>query len=294
MASQMVDARVLRTTRRDHRERPDGEPAVFTASGKAIEFAGFRRAYVEGSDDPAAELDEQETILPAVQGRRSRAIGAGAQLDGRAAARRSSRSGTRPRRRRASPKRRSSRSSKRLASAGPPPTRRRSRRSSGAATSSARARRSCPSFTAFAVTRAAARPLRRLRRHRLHRGDGRGPRRDLATASATGSSSSASSTAATRSTAGLRPRSSRAQSESTTRSSSSAPIPRAGEPVRVRIGRFGPFVQRGRGRPGHTASLPDDLAPADLTVEKAHGAAEAKAAGPRALGVDPRRASRST
>ena len=30
----------------------DGAPCVFTASGKAIEFAGFLRAYVEGSDDP--------------------------------------------------------------------------------------------------------------------------------------------------------------------------------------------------------------------------------------------------
>ena len=37
---------------------------MLTASGKAIEFAGFRRAYVEGSDDPAAELEEQEAILP--------------------------------------------------------------------------------------------------------------------------------------------------------------------------------------------------------------------------------------
>ena len=40
---------------RDHRATgANGEPAVFTATGKAIEFAGFRRAYVEGSDDPAA------------------------------------------------------------------------------------------------------------------------------------------------------------------------------------------------------------------------------------------------
>ena len=37
---------------------------MFSASGKAIEFAGFRRAYVEGSDDPAAELEDQETLLP--------------------------------------------------------------------------------------------------------------------------------------------------------------------------------------------------------------------------------------
>ena len=64
MASQMVDARVLRTSLEISAKGPAGETAVFTASGKAIEFAGFRRAYVEGSDDPAAELEEQEAILP--------------------------------------------------------------------------------------------------------------------------------------------------------------------------------------------------------------------------------------
>src|SRR5262247_4012191 len=64
MASQMVDARVLRTTVEITGRGTNGEDAVFTASGKAIEFAGFRRAYVEGSDDPIAELEEQETLLP--------------------------------------------------------------------------------------------------------------------------------------------------------------------------------------------------------------------------------------
>jgi len=64
MASQMVDARVLRTSVEISGAGTNGETAVFTASGKAIEFAGFRRAYVEGSDDPAAELEEQETVLP--------------------------------------------------------------------------------------------------------------------------------------------------------------------------------------------------------------------------------------
>src|SRR5580765_5307737 len=64
MASQMVDARVLRTSVEISGAGANGETGVFTASGKAIEFAGFRRAYVEGSDDPAAELEEQEAILP--------------------------------------------------------------------------------------------------------------------------------------------------------------------------------------------------------------------------------------
>ena len=64
MASQMVDARLLRTTMEISAKAQGNDTAVLTASGKAIEFAGFRRAYVEGSDDPAAELEEQEAILP--------------------------------------------------------------------------------------------------------------------------------------------------------------------------------------------------------------------------------------
>ena len=61
------------------------------------------------------------------------------------------------------------------------------------------------------------------------------------------------------------------------------------DPVRVRIGRYGPFLQLGEGGPGKTASLPPTLAPADLSVEKAMTLIRAKAEGPRLLGVDPRR-----
>ncbi|MDD2942984.1 MAG: type I DNA topoisomerase [bacterium] len=39
-------------------------PGAFRASGKTISFPGFLRAYVEGSDDPEAELADQEKILP--------------------------------------------------------------------------------------------------------------------------------------------------------------------------------------------------------------------------------------
>src|ERR1700704_5574306 len=46
MASQMVDARVLRTSVEFSAKGPKGENIVLTSSGKAIEFAGFRRAYV--------------------------------------------------------------------------------------------------------------------------------------------------------------------------------------------------------------------------------------------------------
>ncbi|TCD59522.1 type I DNA topoisomerase [Synechococcus sp. BS56D] len=38
--------------------------ARFRASGKRIDFAGFFRAYVEGSDDPDAALEGQEVLLP--------------------------------------------------------------------------------------------------------------------------------------------------------------------------------------------------------------------------------------
>ena len=63
--------------------------------------------------------------------------------------------------------------------------------------------------------------------------------------------------------------------------------PESGDTVRVRIGRFGPFVQLADGGPGRTASLPDDVTPADLTVDKALELVRAKAEGPRSLGVDP-------
>lgn len=40
------------------------EEAGFRSSGKRIDFPGYLRAYVEGSDDPEAALEDQEVILP--------------------------------------------------------------------------------------------------------------------------------------------------------------------------------------------------------------------------------------
>ena len=61
IASQMADARC-------HRITLDVEygGAMFEAAGRTIEFPGFFRAYVEGSDDPEADLAERDTVLPAV------------------------------------------------------------------------------------------------------------------------------------------------------------------------------------------------------------------------------------
>ncbi|MBM3999297.1 MAG: type I DNA topoisomerase [Planctomycetes bacterium] len=59
IASQMVDSRERGVT-----VGIGGGGAHFQAKGKSIEFAGFLRAYVEGSDDPAAELAGKERLLP--------------------------------------------------------------------------------------------------------------------------------------------------------------------------------------------------------------------------------------
>ena len=66
VASQMKDAKGESVAVRIGAAAGSGERAVFGASGKTILFPGFLRAYVEGSDDPDAALDDQETHLPAL------------------------------------------------------------------------------------------------------------------------------------------------------------------------------------------------------------------------------------
>ncbi|HMK13182.1 MAG TPA: topoisomerase C-terminal repeat-containing protein, partial [Acidimicrobiales bacterium] len=66
LASQMADATGQTVTVRIGATSSGGEDAEFSASGTTITFPGYRRAYVEGSDDPDAELAEQERLLPAL------------------------------------------------------------------------------------------------------------------------------------------------------------------------------------------------------------------------------------
>jgi len=66
LACQMRGARGRRMTLRVAGEA-DGRDAVFNATGTVIDFPGFLRAYVEGSDDPEAALADKETILPPVK-----------------------------------------------------------------------------------------------------------------------------------------------------------------------------------------------------------------------------------
>ena len=64
IASQMADAVGESVQVRLGGVSAAGEDAEFATSGKVIEFPGFLRAYVEGSDDPDADLDDQERRLP--------------------------------------------------------------------------------------------------------------------------------------------------------------------------------------------------------------------------------------
>ncbi len=59
MATQMADAR-----RRTVQATIMAAEAEFQASGRTTVFPGFLRAYVEGSDDPDAALDDREVFLP--------------------------------------------------------------------------------------------------------------------------------------------------------------------------------------------------------------------------------------
>ena len=286
MASQMVDARVVKTVVEISAAAGNGESAVFTASGKAIEFAGFRRAYVEGSDDPEAELEDQETILPTCRVG-DRVYASGVMPEGKEAL---AYLGLDPKRHETQPPARYTEAAliKELEADG---IGRPSTYASIIATIQNRGyvfrqgKTLVPSFTAFAVTEL-------LRQHfsdyvdpgftaemeevldqisngerdwldfvkSFYRGDAKHKGLDLLI--------------------------------QTKQSEIDYPLidigrdPTSDQLIRVRIGRYGPFLQRDEGGEGNTASLPDDLPPADLTVEAAVALLNAKAQGPRRLGDD--------
>jgi DNA topoisomerase-1 len=280
IASQMAEARMLRTSVEITGKGTDGVDAVLTASGKAIEFAGYLRAYVEGSDDPAAELDEKETLLPKM------AVGdkiqAPDQVDATYVV-----AGLEEKGHQTTPPARFTEASlvKRLEEEGI------GRPSTYAATVGTIQRRGyvtrqgkalVPSFTAFAVTRL-------LREHfgeyvevgftaemeeilddisngnrdwldfirAFFRGDGKHPGLENLVNQKAGEIDYPFLELGTG---------------------------EDGRPVQVRIGRFGPYISWGE----HKASIPADVAPADLTLERAIQIAQAKAEGPKVLGQDPK------
>jgi len=69
VACQMEDARgrtlSVRLTAPSAEADAAGSTATeWSASGRTITFPGYMRAYVEGADDPEAQLDDRETLLP--------------------------------------------------------------------------------------------------------------------------------------------------------------------------------------------------------------------------------------
>ena len=285
MASQMPDARVLKTSVDITGLGPDGEPCIFTASGKAIEFAGFRRAYVEGSDDPDAELADQESILPTMTvGEPVASVGSAPSSS--VALRR-----LEPKGHETQPPARFTEAAliKELEQAGI------GRPSTYAPTIATIERRGymfrqgkalVPSFPAFAVTQLL----------RTHFGDyvdvgftaemeedldqiSNGERDWLSFIKAFYRDGEGGHP-------GLAQMVVRAEPNIEYPAIDIGTDPASTEPLRVRVGRYGPFIQRGEGGTGNTATLPRTLPPADLTVEKALALLKAKADGPRSLGPD--------
>jgi DNA topoisomerase-1 len=66
VASQMADAQLAFTTARLTVRTGEGRELEFRASGREVLFPGFFRAYVEGSDDPDAALDDRSQPLPSL------------------------------------------------------------------------------------------------------------------------------------------------------------------------------------------------------------------------------------
>jgi len=290
MASQMADAKVLKTTVEITAQGPGGEACVFSASGKAIEFAGFRRAYVEGSDDPDAELADQESILPAM--REGHRVGAADAAGGASGGAELALKGLEAKGHETQPPARFTEAAliRELEQAGI------GRPSTYATTIATIERRGyvfrqgkalVPTFPAFAVTNLL----------RDHFGDyvdvgftaemeedldeiSNGERDPVAFIRAFYRDGE-------RGHPGLAPMVAKAEPNIEYPAIEIGSDPDTGEPLRVRVGRFGPFVQRGEGGQGNTATLPRHLPPADLTVEKALALIRTKAEGPKSLGVDP-------
>ncbi|MBS1706111.1 MAG: type I DNA topoisomerase [Armatimonadetes bacterium] len=272
VACQMLPAKVRRTAVTVSVEA-SGRNLAFTATGKTIVFPGFLRAYVEGSDDPDTELDSQERILPDTK--------VGDTLDLKDLSAESH--FTRP------PARYTEASLvKKLEDEGI------GRPSTYASIISTiqdrgyvrkKVNELIPTFTAFAVTELLEEHFAELvdlkftakmeneldqiaegkldwvkHLRKFYHGEGVHP--------------------------GLIQQISEREGEITYPALKLGST-EEGQPVVVRVGRYGTFVQRGEGGPGNTSNVPDDIAPADLTLESALQLIDKKSSGPQSIGTEP-------
>ena len=270
VASQMADARGRTATIRLGATGTDGRDAEFSASGTVITFRGFLAAYEEGRDDDVDPARRTTT----------------------SAACRSCPSATRS-------------TSERLEATGhatSPPARYTQatlikaleergigRPSTYASIMGTIVNRGyvfkkgsalVPSLAGVRRHRVAGEALRRSDRLRLHRRDGRGPRPDRERRGRPRRSGCTTSTSGpATSSAGLRALV-EDLGEIDAREVNSIPI---GSDIVLRVGRYGPYVERGEDA---QASVPEDMAPDELTVEKAEELLAAPS-GERELGTDP-------
>ncbi|MDA1195954.1 MAG: type I DNA topoisomerase [Planctomycetota bacterium] len=266
VASQMPDAQGMRLT-----VRIRVEDALFRASGKSITFAGFRRAYVEGSDDPDAELADQEKILPAMREGQSIAV---KSLEAKGHTTQAPARYTEASLVKALDQRGIGRPSTWASIIQVLLDREYAFRKSG--------RTLVPSFTGFAV-------VRMLREHFGHLLDYSftAEMEDQLDAISRGELDRVTYLQGFYSgngKPGLKQLVADGMEQADPRSVCSIPLGQAGgKDIEARVGKFGLFVSDGE----RNASLPEDTIPDELTAEHALAAIEANARGPTPLGDDP-------
>jgi len=286
IASQMPDARLLRTTVEISAVGGGGNEAIFTASGKKILFPGFLRAYVEGSDDPNAELGDQETILPDLQpGQKIAAPGAPAGV--------TQLKELHEKKHETMPPARYTEASlvKKLEEEGI------GRPSTYASIISTiqdrgyctanKSRQLVPTFVAMAV-------INLLRDHFPEYVDLKFTARmeeeldQIASGSLDSTQQLARFYRGTNDAPGLE------QQVELKQKSIDFPVialgkdPESGETINVRIGKYGPYLARGENGSQTNADIPADVAPADLKLEEAVRLLKHRREGPRELGTEPR------
>lgn len=246
------------------------DDALFAAKGKSYSFQGFRRAYVEGADDVAAELAEQEIVLPPL------AQGDTLQLQE-----------LRPVQHITQPPARLTEASlvKELESRGI------GRPSTYASIIDTILRREyvvkkgtalVPTFTAFAVVNMLEQYLGNLVDYTFT-----AKLEDELDAIARGEADDKAYLKKFyfgENESGLKPTLEKVKDTIDPRLTSGITIGESeGKPVEVRIGRFGPFIRWNE----KTSKIPNDIPPDELTVPKALELIEHSAAAEQALGVDP-------
>jgi len=274
VASQMADARGQSVQVRLGAVSSAGEDTEYAASGKSITFPGFLRAYVEGADDPDAELEDREVLLPPL-----------AQGDPVEVA------GLEPKGHTTSPPARYTEASlvKALEEMG---VGRPSTYASIIGTIQDRGyvwkkgSALVPTFTAFAVIGLLEQHFPKLVDYRFTASmeddldDIAGGRAEMVPWLA----GFYFGRAAEQDSPGLKAMVSEHLGEIDAREVNSIPIGTTedGEVLVVRVGRYGPYVQVGERK----ASVPEDLAPDELTVQKVHELLD-QPSGERELGIDP-------